>query len=93
LLVNTSPDPLLPSFDADQTASAVQPSLFAKFHGLGHEVGNEYIRCFAQTQKREHVHAKIAQLGCRSPHLAIGELRVVHEYTKVVHEWTSFSAC
>jgi hypothetical protein len=37
LLVNTSP------FGADQTASAAQLSLIAKFHGLSHEAGNEYI--------------------------------------------------
>jgi hypothetical protein len=43
LLVNTSPDPLLPSFGADQTASAAQLSLIAKFHGLSHVAGNEYI--------------------------------------------------
>jgi hypothetical protein len=50
------------------------------------EVSSKHNRCFAQTQKREHVHAKIAQLGRRSPHLAIGKLRAVYECTKVVHE-------
>jgi hypothetical protein len=43
LLVNTSPDPLLPSLGADQAASAAQLSLIAKFHGLSHVAGNEYI--------------------------------------------------